>query len=113
MLGAENSRVVQNEAKDTAQAELQSKRERETNWTCMVVVAAGTNIVAVGGVQAVCVECLYFSMYNWFELESWKYKYKEERGGLLAGKADWLCAGKCCNLSAGKSSRSIIQKKMI
>ena len=25
--------------------------------------------------------------------------------------ADWLCAGKYCNLSARKSSRAIIQKK--
>ena len=36
---------------------------------------------------------------------------KEGRGGLLAGEADWLCAGKCCNLSAGKSPRAIIQKR--
>ena len=28
----------------------------------------------------------------------------------MAGEADWLCAGKCCNLSAGKSPRAIIQK---
>ena len=29
----------------------------------------------------------------------------------LAGEADWLCAGKCYNLSAGKSPRAIIQKR--
>ena len=29
----------------------------------------------------------------------------------MAGEADWLCAEKYCNLSAGKSPRAIIQKR--
>ena len=37
-------------------------------------------------------------------------RYKEVRGGPLASEADWLCTGKYCTLSAGKSSRAIIQK---
>ena len=38
-------------------------------------------------------------------------KYKEGRDRPLAGETDWLCAGKYCNLSVGKSSRAIIKKE--